>query len=374
MSLYSYFRSKIGRSLFLLNVVRKTIPKRLLVKITQPYFKAEKKLKDKKTLLIVCNDGFNQGFPNAASLMRIGFARGWAKVCGPAKLISIYNLMKEINLYDKPAVFISSYEFIHLNKSDARKLRRTDLFVWANIHPKKIPEFKRMTLFEDFDFTQWQEAYPKIIEAEPKFMWHSTGKMGMYWFNDWINDGLKWVTIHPAADIERYYPEKNKKKFGHIKMAYVGGYWKEKAQAFELYLRPWENIFFPFGYSPWPYKNYSGQLDERGERQLYSTAGLIPLVTTPAGWLMGEVTERYLKAPACRAFCIADHNQTVRDLFNENELIQAKTPEHFHFLVNDFLKGKIDVEKWVKNSYETVMKKHLYIHRAKQIKEALNSQ
>jgi spore maturation protein CgeB len=89
------------------------------------------------------------------------------------------------------------------------------------------------------------------------------------------------------------------------------------------------------------------------------------------GRLMAEITERYLKAPACNAFCIADENPALREIFTEDEMIQATSPEHFHSLVNDYLNGKINTDLWREKARKAVFDKHLYKHRALQIKQAL---
>jgi hypothetical protein len=157
-------------------------------------------------------------------------------------------------------------------------------------------------------------------------------------------------------------------------MAYVGGYWAEKAQGFDLYLRPWEDVLVPFGFDNWPYKNYGGALDMISERQLYSTVGLIPLITGPLGWKIAEITERYVKAPACKAFCISDHNAALREIFASNEMIQAENPEHFHQLVRDALADKIDRLAWVTKAHQAVLERHTYAHRALQIRDALRYQ
>lgn len=337
--------------------------------LPRPWFEARSP-ELKKTLLIVVNRYFNQDLPVAESLMRVGFARGWAKTVGPAKLVEQKNLFKEIEKYDNPAIFMSVADFPAVTYDEAKKLRNHDVFVWAGPHPRKIKEWEQR--FKGaIDTEMWLNAYGKMFVAEPKFLWNSTGKEAMHWYQGWIDDGMKWEIMHPAVDPHRYFPEPDINKFPGIKMAYVGGYWPEKAQAFDLYLKPWEDILTTYGYGKWPYKNYGGMLDDQEERQLYSTAGLIPLVTSPGGWMIGEITERYLKAPACKAFCIADENPTLRDIFNEDEMMQAASAEHFHELVNKYLKGEIDTEHWKNQAYDAVMSKHLYEHRALQIKNAL---
>jgi len=325
----------------------------------------------KKTLLISCHSYFNQNLPIAGTLMRESFARGWNEVGGPAKLVAANRLMQELDNHENPAVFLSPADFLFLNSRDLRRLRDVDTFVWVGIHPSKFPEWDRSGLIDQDELEMELAAYPKIMLAEPNFVWNAIGNDGLHMYQGWKDDGFKWCTIHPAVDLRRYYPEPNAQRFGKTKMAYVGGYWAEKAQAFDLYLRPWENIFVPYGYATWPYKNYGGRLDEASERQLYSSAGLIPLVTSPMSWFLAELTERYFKVPACKAFCIADHTTAVREVFDENEMLQAENPEHFHHLVQEYLAGNIDTDYWRNQGYQAVLKKHTYRHRAQQIWDAL---
>lgn len=373
--IYLTLRSFVRNNPYILDLSRRLLPKSLLVRIQRPDFiPKELKLIKGKLLLIVCNDGFDQNFPNAVSLIRIGFARGWSEACGPAKLVSIYKLFDEVKKYNNPAIFMSTYDFNKITIQQAKELRKYDLFVWSSVHPKRIKKLKKEILLVTNDDRDWLNAYKKIITAEPKFLWNSTAKSTMYWYEDWINDGFKWISMHPAADNKTYYPVLPVKKYANMQIAYVGGYWKEKAQAFDKYLRPFEHIFYPFGYESWPYLNYSGIIDFNEERKLYSSAKIIPLITGPAGWLIGEITERYFKAPACKAFCIADQNPTLKEIFTKDEMLQAENAEHFHQLVNDVLKGKIDTVKWAKKGYYAVIKKHLYSHRAKQIEKALQNQ
>lgn len=329
-----------------------------------------------KPLLIVCSRTFNQNAFNAETLMRLGFAKGWAKECGPAKLVPIYKIMHEIELHDNPAVFMSIYDFTQLTYAEAKRLRKVDLFVWVAPHPRtnKMYEQKVLGMSESYDSEAWLSSYGKVIIAEPKFVWNAIGATGMEWFRGWIDDGFHWETVYPAADMSRYFPDPAPDLFGHIKMGYVGGYWPEKAQAFDLYLRPWEKILYPFGNAVWPYKNYGGKLCEQRERQLYSSAGMIPLVTGPAGWMIAEITERYLKAPACRAFCIADENLALREIFTPEEMLQAGNSEQFHQLVHDFLAGKIDRADWAAKAHQAVLERHTYAHRARQIMNLLDGQ
>lgn len=326
-----------------------------------------------RPLLVVVGSNFNQDISNAVSCIPLGFAKGWAEVCGPAKVIPVDRLLHELERYDNPAVYFSQNLFASLSRDDARRLRGSGMFCMVHVHPRAFDDFERRhPLIPRDESRSYLESYEKLLLAEPALVWNSVGAAGMEWYRGWIEDGLRWETIYPAADPSRYFPDPDTDRFGHVTMAYVGGYWPEKAQSFDLYLRPWEEILTVYGYSRWPYKGYAGYLNEEDERRLYSTAGLVPLVTTPAGWAIAEITERYLKAPACRAFCIADQNPAVREIFSADEVLQAESAENFHDLVREFLAGRIDCERWRLSAHRAVMERHLYRNRALQVQAALS--
>ena len=327
-----------------------------------------------RTLLICVEAGYDQSVKNAGYFMPLSFALGWNEVAGGAKIIFAKDLLREIECYPGASIFVSQQSFRHFSEREARSLRGKDLFVWVHVHPRSVPRFERENpLIPKEDSETYQEAYSNLVAAEPKFVWNAIGKAGMEWYEGWRRDGFHWESIFPGANTSLYFPEPAD-RFRNINMAYVGGYWEEKAQAFTSYLRPWEDLLVPYGYGQWPYKNYAGGLDEVEERQLYSSAGLIPLVTGPAGWKIAEITERYLKAPACKAFCIADENPALREIFREDEMLQAQSSDHFHQLVNDWLQGKIDVDRWKEAGYRAVLDRHLVKHRALQIVQALDRQ
>jgi hypothetical protein len=342
--------------------------------ITQPFIPATRKFENEKTLIMVVMGKFNQEALNASTLIPLGFAHGWANSCGPVVIIQDIFLMKELPKYNNPAICLSTYHLTNLTLSECKILRKYDTFISVSIHPSTIKDFKKKFFLEknEADTKIWEDSYKKTLEIQPKFVCNSVGKTGMGWYQGWVDDGLKWVTLHPAADPKYYYPESPSVEFSKIKIGYVGGYWTEKAQSFDLYLRPFEDVFTPFGYATWPYKNYGGKIDLSQERILYSSAGLIPLITSPGGWLLSEITERYFKAPACKAFCIADENPALREIFSPDEMLQANDAEHFQFLVQEYLKGNIDVNKWKESGYKAVMEKHLYTHRAMLIKNSLS--
>jgi hypothetical protein len=340
--------------------------------IPRPNFEPAPGLEKGKQFLFVVDSFFDQDFPNAAAKIGNGFVRGWAKGVGPAKFVDVHNLMKEIRNFDRPAVCMSIYHLLSLNYRECRELRNYDVCISVTVHPRKIAEFEEKWLGANSgdDTNIWLENYGKVMAVQPKFVWNSASGEGMYWYQGWIDDGLYWQSVELAADDSICFPEKNEKEFGHVKLAYIGSYWPEKAQSLDKYLKPFEDDLWVFGYDKWPYKNYGGRITEAQERQVYSTAKIIPLVTSPGGWMITELTERYFKAPACRAFCIADENPAVRAVYTKEEMLQAESVEHFKQLVADVLAGKIDTEAWAEKSYRATLNKHLYLHRAQQMLRA----
>ncbi|MBI2478230.1 MAG: glycosyltransferase family 1 protein [Planctomycetia bacterium] len=284
-----------------------------------------------KPLLIPVRPIFDQDKPWSGVLIRTGIAAGWSEACGPAKLVPT----------------------IHPKRYDA----------FANRHPT----------INRHELEVQAIAYRKLVLAEPRFVWAPVGPSSAEWYQDWAVDGFRWERIHLAADPWRYVPRPTSAQFRDVQMAYVGGYWDEKAQAFDQYLRPWENILSVYGNAPWPYRHYRGKIAIAREPELYSSAQIVPPVHSPAGRDIAELTERYFKAPSCRAFCIADHNPAVREVYREDEMLQAESPQHFHELVQDVLDGRIDTQLWCERAYRAATERHLYRHRATQINNLLRA-
>lgn len=345
----------------------------MAIHLPQPVYPAARP-ELRKTLLIPVGPGFDQTRPGSGILIRTGMAGGWAEACGPAKLVPLRQLAAELDEHDRPAVYLSLHELAELTPAGARRLRDVDCLVWVHVHPSQFESLLRSyPLLNRFEMQRQLQAYENLVLAEPKFIWSPVGSAGEALYRGWREDGFRFERLLLAADPQRYRPQPAAEKFGEVRMAYVGGYWPEKAQAFEIYLRPWEEVLVIYGNNSWPYRHYRGQIALSDEPRLYSMAGLVPLVTTPASREMAELTERYFKVPACRAFCIADTNPAVRDAFSEEELIQAESPEHFHDLVRDFLAGRIDTEMWRERSWRAVQERHLYRHRAIRVRDLLET-
>jgi spore maturation protein CgeB len=51
------------------------------------------------------------------------------------------------------------------------------------------------------------------------------------------------------------------------------------------------------------------------------------------------------------------------DVFTNDEIVFAKTPEEFHELVDHFVKYPNERIPYIKRGYQTVMNNHTYFHR-----------
>ena len=127
-----------------------------------------------KTLLICVESNFNQKINNANYLTPLSFAQGWTEVAGGAKFIFVKDLLREIEKYDNPAVFISQQHFRHFTFKEARKLREKNLFVWVHVHPRAFGRFEQENpLVPTAESDTYLDAYAKLICSEPKFVWNA---------------------------------------------------------------------------------------------------------------------------------------------------------------------------------------------------------
>jgi spore maturation protein CgeB len=149
-------------------------------------------------------------------------------------------------------------------------------------------------------------------------------------------------------------------------MAFVGGYWPYKAQQFDLYLKPYQEKLKVFGYSPWPYAGYGGQLPEKQEPSLYHQAKLSPTVNEPHVSLMGiDINERVFKVLGSGGMTITDATPAYREWFTEEELLVPTSVNEFHQLVNQLLTDEDFSRQYRNKGYQAVTTRHTYTHRAK---------
>lgn len=181
----------------------------------------------------------------------------------------------------------------------------------------------------------------------------------------------------PAADIFTYRPVTPRHEL-ECDIAFVGGYWPYKAQNLDKYIIP---LCYPvgkynikiFGNQPWPVPQYLGMTDNATVASLFASATICPNISEPHANVFGfEVNERVFKLAASKAFIINDKIASLtEDIFKNNEIVVADSPEHFQDLVHMFTVNPQLRNTFIESAYKTVMGAHTYCHRVSNLCEAL---
>ena len=129
-----------------------------------------------------------------------------------------------------------------------------------------------------------------------------------------------------------------------------------------------------FGNSDWPVAQFLGRIDGRYVKDIFHSAIICPNISEPHSQVFGyDIIERPFKILASRGFCISDYVQSMaEDVFNNNEIVFAKTPEEFHSLVEHYVNNPEERLSYIENGYQTVMNNHTYFHRVAKIFQELN--
>lgn len=196
--------------------------------------------------------------------------------------------------------------------------------------------------------------------------------------NKWEDIGVKPVSlIHGADVIEHLNPIKN--PLFESDVSFIGGYWPYKAVNLDRYIIP---LCHPvgkynvkiFGNSDWPVSQFLGRIDGQYAKDIFYSAKICPNVSEPHSQAFGyDIIERPFKVLASRGFCISDYVQSMaEDVFNNGEIVFAKTPDEFHQLIEHYVNNPDERLSYINKGYETVMSQHTYFHRAAKIFEELN--
>ncbi len=319
------------------------------------------------TFVLICGKSFDQSIPNAGTTCRVGWCRGFEQLGIPYLLISTSDLAKRLPDIQNPICWISGSDYIYLDKVNLATLKRYRHCVWVATWFKDDVNFYQANKLPNNSWSP--KLNNKILSSEPTFVFTISPKSSFEYYQKWIRQGIKLVSLPLACDTSLYHanppfcPE-----FESIDMAFVGGYWSYKAQQFDLYLKPYQEKLKVFGYSPWPYAGYGGQLPEQKEPSLYHQAKLSPTVNEPHVSLMGiDINERVFKVLGSGGMTITDVTPAYREWFTEDELLVPTSVEDFHEIVQAILKDDGLKEQYRKRGYQFVINNHTYMHRAKQV-------
>jgi hypothetical protein len=225
-----------------------------------------------------------------------------------------------------------------------------------------------------------QEEEKRLLEKLKK----QTGKPDFvhnHYHDNWIsqthgkwNDiGIRPVSLMHAADIFDFYPQQAVSLL-KCDIGFIGGYWPYKAINLDKYL---VNLCTPvgkynikiFGSSSWPVCQHLGKIDNNNVGALFSSATVCPNISEPHSQDFGyDIIERPFKILMSGGFCVSDYVESmVNDVFTNDEIVFAKTPEEFKQLIDFYIKYPEKRMKHIKAGYELVAQNHTYFHRVAKI-------
>lgn len=320
------------------------------------------------TFLMVCGTSFDIARPNAASTIRLGYCRAFARLGISYKLVSVLKLADEIENSKKPFVFLSEFDFEVLDRKSRRLLRDTAHFIWAS--PSRHSMYaayarygvppKNVRVTSDY-------AIERVKDSGAAFLWATCPPSGLEHYGQYRNCASPLISLPLACDDGRYFPEPNNKKYANLEMVFVGGYWPNKAIQFDKYLRPYENSLVVFGHTEWPYKGYEGLLPDDDERILYQNAKLCPAISEPHAEINGDIVERVFKVAGSGGVAITDVLPYYGEIFSEDEILCPRDIPHYHELVSRALKDEDFNARYRASGIKAVLDRHTYVHRAKEI-------
>jgi len=77
----------------------------------------------------------------------------------------------------------------------------------------------------------------------------------------------------------------------------------------------------------------------------------------------GAVNQRVFDIPLCERFVISDSQSDLFELFPQNAICAANSPEEYAELAKYYLKNTSEKNTIIKNAMEHIIKEHLYKHR-----------
>jgi len=316
------------------------------------------------TFVILVGSGFNQNITNASTTCRMGWAHGFEEIGIPYVFLSVSE-MERLDELPNPIIWTTGYEIEELTKTQKEILRKYKKAVAVNPWFKGEKEFYQKN---DYPAANWSDKLRKeIIKINPDFIFTIAPESSFQFFKGWIDVGMKLVSLPMACDT-KIYPKKPKKinQFDSVKMAFVGGYWEYKARSFDRYLKPFQEHLHIYGYSPWPYANYKGQIGIYEETSLYHQASLCPVINEPHVSTMGiDVNERVFKVLGSGGLAITDVTPAYREHFSNNELLVPRSIEEYYEMVRSIIKDGENISMQYRNAGQTaVLERHTYVIRA----------
>ena len=328
------------------------------------------KIKDSEyTFVMVVRGGFDVNKPNANYMIRRGFCNGFEGLGIAYRIISVWELGKQLKAIKKPIVFLSFYDYFDMDQPTRMQLRDIPHAVW--IHPDNDVLSK---VYNGFGFEYQKiddKAYSLVLDSHPSFVFTPSPESAFDVFSKWTETGAKLVSVPLACDTTKYFPKEKESKYSEAEMAFVGGYWEKKAFQFDKYLKPFEDRLKVFGYTHWPYSGYSGLLPEGEESILYQNSTVSPAISEPHAEFTGDIVERVFKIMGSGGLAVTDVIPYYKDLFKPDELLMPSTVAEYKEMVEECLTNEDFNSRYRTAGLKAIFENHTYIHRAQTILEQL---
>lgn len=318
------------------------------------------------TFVVICGAQFDQATPNAATTCRMGWCRGFEQIGIPYVLVSAFDLAKRIQDIPNPICWITGSDYLYLDKENLRALKNYPHVAWVSTYFDGDADYFRRNGFPNMSWNA--PLRRRILSSEPNFLFTLSAESRFGFYEGWLREGARLVSLPLACDVQTYANPRALSKFNDVEIAFVGGYWPYKARQFDIYLKPLERHLRLFGYSPWPYGNYGGQLPEDEEGSLYSQARVSPVVNEPHVAAMSiDINERVFKVLGAGGLAVTDATEGYRDWFSPDELLVPSSPKQYRELISEILDAPESYTQIRESGRRAVLERHTYAHRAESL-------
>jgi hypothetical protein len=313
--------------------------------------------------VVVCGPGFDQRVPNAATLSRLGWCRGFEAQGIAFRMVAGHALAAELDALDEPMVWISCADHATLGASGLAALRRHRHAVLVDA---AFPDSARWLDRHGLPpLAMDVRAVARVLSTRPRFVFTIAAQSGLPFYAHWAQSGVPLVSLPLAFDAGGDAPRAAAAPVAAHDMVFVGGYWDYKGRQFAQYLQPHADRLSVYGWSRWPYGRYGGQLPAEHEAPLYRAARVCPVINEPHVSLMGiDLNERVFKVLGAGGLALTDATPAYRDWFSANELLVPQSVAEFHALAAALMAGEIDGADLRRRGQAAVLARHTYRHRA----------
>ena len=299
-----------------------------------------------------------------------GYMRGFEQIGIPACAIVDTETEHELPKERNPFILLGYDTFNRLSEAGRKTVSNYPHFIWVNVWSDGIEQVAEECNHPDPRLPDWQ--YKHILDSGAEFLFCNSPEAYFGYYEKWVRNGQKLVSLFEACDTDRYYPESENAEFSDVEMALVNGYFSRKDSRYQQYLWPYENKLKIWGYNEWP-KCYQGYLPIGDERVLYQNARVCPAIGEAFAERIGAFYERPFKVLGSGGLVISGVLPGYREVFNDDELLMPRTINDFHDLVMLALYDDDFNQHYREMGREAILRKHTYAHRARQILELLDA-